>query len=141
MSEFLAMLSSTPLAAGNAPYVEAMYERFLEDPSSVEPTWREYFAGLGGQQGDVPHGPLVEELTRRARARRAGGSAPAGEVVVPGAGAAAKQGAVSRMIQIYANRGHLIANIDPLGLMERRCPRCSASTTSASARRTSTPSS
>ena len=123
MSEFLAMLSSTPLAAGNAPYVEAMYERFLEDPASVEPKWREFFAGLGGQPGDVPHGPLVEELTRRAKVRRAGGPAAAGEVVVPGAGAAAKQGAVSRMIQIYANRGHLIANIDPLGLMERPVPK------------------
>jgi 2-oxoglutarate dehydrogenase E1 component len=123
MSEFLAMLSTTPLAAGNAPYVEAMYERFLEDPASVEPKWREFFAALGGQPGDVPHGPLVEELTRRARVRRAGNPAAGGEVVVPGAGAAAKQGAVSRMIQIYANRGHLIANIDPLGLMERPVPK------------------
>ncbi len=123
MSEFLAMLSSTPLAAGNAPYVEAMYERFLEDPASIEPKWREFFAGLGGQPGDVPHGPLVEELARRAKVRRAGGPVTAGEVVVPGAGAAAKQGAVSRMIQIYANRGHLIANIDPLGLMERPVPK------------------
>ncbi len=33
MSDFLAMLSSTPLAAGNAPYVEALYEQFLADPS------------------------------------------------------------------------------------------------------------
>ncbi|MBS1117467.1 MAG: 2-oxoglutarate dehydrogenase component, partial [candidate division NC10 bacterium] len=123
MSEFLAMLSSTPLAAGNAPYVEAMYERFLEDPASVEPKWRDFFAGLGGPPGEVAHGPLVEELTRRARVRRAGGAPAPADLAVPGAGAAAKQGAVSRMIQIYANRGHLIANIDPLGLMERPVPK------------------
>ncbi|MCC7198932.1 MAG: 2-oxoglutarate dehydrogenase E1 component, partial [Gammaproteobacteria bacterium] len=33
------------------------------------------------------------------------------------------QGAVSRLIQVYANRGHLVANIDPLGLMQRPRPR------------------
>ena len=36
---------------------------------------------------------------------------------------AAKQGAVSRLVQIYANRGHLIANLDPLGLQKRPRPR------------------
>jgi 2-oxoglutarate dehydrogenase E1 component len=29
---------------------------------------------------------------------------------------------VSRLIQVYANRGHLIANLDPLGLQERAQP-------------------
>ncbi|RPI12909.1 MAG: 2-oxoglutarate dehydrogenase E1 component [Lysobacterales bacterium] len=119
MSEFQAMLSTTPLAAGNAPYVEALYERYLADPTLVEPRWREYFARLGGPPGEVAHGPLVEELTRRARVRRPGTvAAPA-----PESGGAAKQGAVSRLIQVYANRGHLIANIDPLGLMERPVPK------------------
>jgi 2-oxoglutarate dehydrogenase E1 component len=122
MSVFQAMSSSTPLAAGNAPYVEALYEQFLAAPESVEPKWREFFAALGGQQGDVAHGPLIEELARRAKTRRAAAGAVA-DVVVPGAGAAAKQGAVSRMIQIYANRGHLVANIDPLGLMVRPMPK------------------
>ena len=36
--------------------------------------------------------------------------------------ASAKQGAVSRLIQVYANRGHLIANLDPLGLQDRAQP-------------------
>ncbi len=40
----------------------------------------------------------------------------------PSDGASAKQGAVSRLIQVYANRGHLIANLDPLGLQERAKP-------------------
>ena len=50
------------------------------------------------------------------RSARAG-SPPAGD------SAAAKQGAVSRLIQIYANRGHLIADIDPLGLTVRPVPK------------------
>jgi 2-oxoglutarate dehydrogenase E1 component len=37
--------------------------------------------------------------------------------------AAAKQGAVSRLVQIYSNRGHLIANLDPLGMQKRERPR------------------
>jgi len=74
MSEFQAMLSSTPLAAGNAPYVEALYEQFLADPASVEPQWREYFTSLGGTPGEVAHGPLVEQLAERAKARRPGGT-------------------------------------------------------------------
>ena len=34
----------------------------------------------------------------------------------------AKQAAVSRLIQIWINRGHLIAKLDPLGLMQRPRP-------------------
>ena len=120
MSPFQAFLSTTPLAAGNAPYVEAMYEQFLADPHSVEPAWRQFFASLGGHAGEVAHGPLVDELTQRARLRKPGGSVV---MAAPETGSAAKQGAVSRMIQIYANRGHLIAQIDPLGLLERPVPK------------------
>ncbi|MCM2312852.1 MAG: 2-oxoglutarate dehydrogenase E1 component [Steroidobacteraceae bacterium] len=119
MSPFQAFLSSTPLAAGNAPYVEAMYEQYLADPNSVAPQWREYFASLGGPSGEVAHGPVIEQLAQRARLRKPGGSVV---MAAPETGSAAKQGAVSRMIQIYANRGHLTARIDPLGLMERPVP-------------------
>jgi len=45
------------------------------------------------------------------------------------------------MIQIYANRGHLIARIDPLGLTERPVPKVMAWITWASPKRTSIPSS
>jgi 2-oxoglutarate dehydrogenase E1 component len=123
MSELEKLRSSTPFAAGNAAYVEEMYERFLADPESVESRWRDLFAGLGARRDEVVHGPLVEELARRAKLRRPGAAGPAAEVPVPGVAAAAKQGAVSRLIQIYANRGHLIADIDPLGLMERPVPK------------------
>jgi len=120
MSDFQTFLSSTPLAAGNAPYVEALYEQFLADPNSVEAAWREYFASLGGRADEIAHGPLVEELTQRARLRRPGGSVV---MAGPETGSAAKQGAVSRMIQIYANRGHLTARLDPLGLTDRPVPK------------------
>jgi len=122
------MLQATPLAAGNDAYVEAMYERYLAQPASIDQQWREYFSSLGPSSTDVPHGPLIEELARRARLpRRTFIAAAAGVAPATGAGAsdsiAAKQGAVSRLIQIYANRGHLIASIDPLGLAVRPVPK------------------
>lgn len=114
-----ALLDSTPLAAGNAPYVESLYEQFLADPASVEPTWREYFKSLGGQN-DAAHGPIRDALAQRAlRAPTpAGSAAPSAST----GNASAKQGSVARLVQVYANRGHLLADIDPLGLMQRPVP-------------------
>ncbi len=120
------MLPPSPLAAGNDSYVEAMYERFLAQPGSIDARWRRYFESLGPTGGDVPHGLIVAELARRAQAPRVtiAGPPPTPDVAPPAAaGHAAKQGAVSRMIQIYANRGHLVADIDPLGLLVRPTPK------------------
>ncbi|MGH8264133.1 MAG: 2-oxoglutarate dehydrogenase E1 subunit family protein, partial [Steroidobacteraceae bacterium] len=113
--------ASTPLAGSNASYVEALYEQYLSDPQSVPPDWRRFFNENGrtsGSERDVPHGPVRAAVLARASAPRiaAPSSAP------PGADSA-KQGAVSRMIQLYVNRGHLIADLDPLGLIERPVPR------------------
>ncbi len=114
--------ASTPLSGGNAAFVEDLYERFLTDPESVPPEWRSYFRAFTTPQDDgardVPHGPVLAEFAARARGPRLG-AAP----VAPGSEEAAKQGFVSRMVQVYANRGHLVARIDPLGLMTRDMPR------------------
>ncbi len=40
------MTPQDPLGGANLPYVEELYARYLEDPSSVDGDWREYFAGL-----------------------------------------------------------------------------------------------
>jgi 2-oxoglutarate dehydrogenase E1 component len=108
------------IGAENAPFIESLYEQFLADPASVPPRWREYFAGLGAERGDTAHGPIREALALRARETRAAASA-AGASAQP-TDVSAKQGAVSRLVQVYANRGHLMANIDPLGLMQRPVP-------------------
>ena len=120
MSDSLrALLDSTPLGAGNAPYIESLYEQFLADPASVEPKWRDYFAGLAAKAGgasDVAHGPIRDALAKRAYSVAAPAAVPASSISND---AFAKQGAVSRLVQVYSNRGHLLANIDPLGLMSR----------------------
>ena len=95
----------TPLSGGNAPYVESLYETYLRDPLAVAVPWRNYFDDLGR--------PAPAQSAPRAGAPVAGGAGVASE----------KQGAVSRLLQTTSNRGHLVARIDPLGLMHRERPR------------------
>lgn len=114
------LLASTPLSGGNAPYVEALYEQFLADPQSVDPKWRDYFSKLrDGSSAEQIHSAVIAGVAQRAtKPRMAAGAAPS--LTSDGA---AKQGAVSRLVQIYANRGHLIAKLDPLGMQVRPRPR------------------
>lgn len=114
--------ASTPLSGANATFVEELYELFLEDPLKVPAEWRTYFQNIAQAPGpsgrDVAHGPVLAEFAARAKAPRMGVSATSAS-----AEAAAKQGYVSRMVQVYANRGHLVARIDPLGMMQREKPK------------------
>ena len=59
------------------------------------------------------------QSARRARLspQRRASAAPAAT-----GGVSAKQASVARLVQVYANRGHLLADIDPLGLMRRPVP-------------------
>ena len=115
MSESLqARLDTTLFFGGNAPYVETLYEQYLEDPASVSQAWRDYFRALQAGRHEVPRGPVEGELLAHAYARRFA-AAPAG-----GAGfspeAADKQAAVIRLIGGFRGRGHLHAQLDPLAL-------------------------
>ena len=114
--------ASTPLFAANATAVEALYEQYLQDANSVPVAWRDYFAALGAADTEIAHSAIRDDLLNearggkrrktRTRATTAGGTTQSGQ----------KQAAVSRLIQVYSLRGHQIANIDPLGLMNRRVP-------------------
>src|SRR5258706_15863025 len=86
MSAMKEFLSNSYLFGANAPFIEDLYEAYLDDPQSVPEQWREYFdklqrlpaganAGSGGR--DVAPAPIVETFARRAR----GGGAPPVTVV------------------------------------------------------------
>ena len=112
--------ASSPLYGSNAAAVEAMYERYVEDPDSVPDGWRSYFRSLGGDQTEILHSPIRERLVASVRAARS--VSPAGVPAKGGVTAAnEKQASVSRLIGTY--------------------PACSSSTTWASPRPTWTPSS
>src|SRR5271166_4717952 len=113
MSQSLAdQLATTMLYGGNAIFIEDLYAQFLQDPLSVDPEWRAYFESLPqAGTGAAPPAPSAE----RTAPPRPQGAAP-GRQATPTEEAAAKQGALSRLIQVYAHRGHLVAQLDPLEL-------------------------
>jgi len=62
------------LFGANAPFIEALYERYLEDPLAVEPRWRSYFdelQKLDDGARDVAHAPVQEYFAQLAKSPRA----------------------------------------------------------------------
>jgi 2-oxoglutarate dehydrogenase E1 component len=116
-------LASTALFGSNASDVEALYERFVDNPDAVPDGWRRYFRTLadGDDRRDVAHTPIRQQLVRQPKAGRRNGTAQAAVGRTP-SGSIEKQAAVSRLIQVHSLRGHQIADIDPLGLMDRHVP-------------------
>ena len=111
------MLEPTPLFGGNADFLDTLYEQYLRDPASCDARWRQYFDALPGAPGGEQSRATIEERLA-ARARQGRPLAPSGAA----RSADARQAAVSRLIQVWMNRGHLVANIDPLGLLQRPRP-------------------
>ncbi len=111
---------SSHLSGGNAAFVEDLYENYLLDPASVAPKWRAYFDELRGREnGDVPHSPIMAEVQRAAKSNGQAGKPRGAHVAVDDA-YAQKQAGVHKLVTAYRARGHLAANIDPLGLMPKQ---------------------
>ncbi len=113
---------TSPLSGANASYLEALFECYLRDPTSVEPLWREWFDRLPRLNGtaDVPHSPVRAQFRALARRPRVWRSVAA---VAPSIAedASRKQVRVLQLINAYRYRGHQVARLDPLGL--RPAPR------------------
>ena len=108
------------LFGGNAPYVEELYETYLDNPGSVPDHWREYFDQLqhapapdGSNAIDVPHAPIVTSFAQRSRDRRLTPPNAAND------GLATKQVYVQQLIAAYRFLGARWANLDPLKRQER----------------------
>ncbi|MFA7292250.1 MAG: 2-oxoglutarate dehydrogenase E1 component [Rhodocyclaceae bacterium] len=111
------LFGNSYLFGGNAPFVEELYENYLENPGSVPDEWRDYFDKLAQMPGnvarDVPHAPVVAAFAEQAKL---GGFRPA---------AASsqiddkKQVGVLQLINAYRFMGTRWANLDPLKRMPR----------------------
>jgi 2-oxoglutarate dehydrogenase E1 component len=113
-SRYASFIESSSIHGANAPYVEAFYEQFLEDPDSVDPSWRAYFRLIQDQSAprETAHSEVVARFEKLAREPRRVVAAEAGF----DARAAEKQAGVLRLINYYRVRGHQVAKLDPLGL-------------------------
>ncbi|MFP5305425.1 MAG: 2-oxoglutarate dehydrogenase E1 component, partial [Gammaproteobacteria bacterium] len=113
-SKYQSFIESSSIQGANAPYIEAFYEQFLDDPESVDPSWRAYFRLIQDQNAprEVAHSDVIARFQRLAREPRRVVAAEAGF----DATAAEKQAGVLRLINYYRMRGHQAAKLDPLGL-------------------------
>ena len=112
--KYQSLIESSSIQGGNAAYVEALYEQYLEDANAVDPQWRAYFRGVQGASSvDVPHSPVLAKFEKLAKERVSG--APVAAIGLD-AEASEKQAAVLRLINYYRVRGHQAAKLDPLGL-------------------------
>ena len=109
------------LFGGNAPYVEELYEAYLDNPGSVPDNWRAYFDALqhvpatdGSEKRDVAHAPVVESFAQRAKANAFALKASEADLAV-----ARKQVHVQSLIAAYRFLGSRWADLDPLKRTER----------------------
>ena len=89
------MKSASVSASANAALIEEYHQRWLENPDSVDPTWRAFFQGftLGGGQVPPATTPAIEKVS-----------------IVD----SLKQASVHYLINAYRALGHTQAHLDPL---------------------------
>ena len=131
---------SSFLFAPNADFIAELHDRYRTDPASVDESWRAFFAGLGEAEAETETGPswspqngaipsiklngLGEAFGLEPPAEAPAKSGKPGKA--PAAAAAIDADAVRRaahdtlramqLIRAYRVRGHLLADLDPLGL-------------------------
>jgi 2-oxoglutarate dehydrogenase E1 component len=123
-SSMESLWQSSHIAGGNATYVENLYESYLKDPNSVPEQWRDYFDKLPMvksdivQIEDIPHSVIRERFSQISKMR------VRTEATVQHDSQATeyerKQVRVVQLISAYRQRGHQRAQLDPLGLAERK---------------------
>ncbi|HQW20212.1 MAG TPA: 2-oxoglutarate dehydrogenase E1 component [Rhodocyclaceae bacterium] len=109
------MLGNSYLFGANAPFIEDLYESYLNNPAAVTPAWRDYFdklQNLPGTGPDVAHAPIVASFAQRARS---GTLHPAAASPV----ADTRQVKVLQLINAYRFLGNRWAQLDPLKRTER----------------------
>ncbi|MGY8525202.1 2-oxoglutarate dehydrogenase E1 component [Paracidovorax citrulli] len=113
--------SNSYLFGGNAPYVEELYEAYLQNPTSVPDNWRAYFDAMqhvpavdGTNSRDIPHAPIVASFAERAK------QGPIKTIVASAdVDMGRKRVAATQLIAAYRNIGSHWADLDPLKRQER----------------------
>jgi 2-oxoglutarate dehydrogenase E1 component len=108
-----------PVVLGsNLALVDEMYARFLADPASVDPMWRQAFTNgvhlnVGGGHGSTTrpaqHGPIPPVAQ----------AAPSKSAIASAAVDARTGLSTWPLVNAHRVRGHMLAQLDPLELIER----------------------
>ncbi len=111
-------MSNDYLFGSNAIFIEELYEQFKQNPSSVDASWKEFFEKNSGGKSEAPWAKKSNKII--------GGVDP--EASAKPSNQNAKQTAADSavadsikavmLIRAYRDRGHTIANLDPMKLSE-----------------------
>ena len=120
------------LQGGNSSFIKELYLKYLTNPKSIPQSWREFFDGLDEDQAIIKKeilGPswspkknntLKTSVAEKDLTEGKETSINASEVSQENYEKEKKQSVKAiALIRAYRIRGHLIANLDPLGMMER----------------------
>ncbi|MGZ3479598.1 MAG: 2-oxoglutarate dehydrogenase E1 subunit family protein, partial [Myxococcaceae bacterium] len=130
--------TDTFLSGSNIDFIEGLYARWLEDPTSVDASWRELFAGTTSPTAGRPLLGSGDDRAQPTNGHAAANGAAAKAVNGNGAAAVAQapatartqvsvgdvpaalaamqlQARVDQTLYAFRLRGHLLAQIDPLG--------------------------
>ena len=121
---------STFLSGPNAPFIEELYARYLEQPNSVDPSWRKFFSDLQDESeiilNDIrgaswaPRERAVEIAREDGQGNGHDEAAPVRTARPQDLKRAARDSLrVMMLIRAYRVRGHLEASLDPLDLKPR----------------------
>lgn len=115
-------LPSSMLYAGNAVFVDELYQRYLQNPALVDASWQNFFREMGVGASVRPS--WAQEITSvigqrdpDATAAKPDAKSDARAKPSPEAMGMTQDSVKAIMlIHAYRVRGHLLANLDPLGL-------------------------
>lgn len=101
--------SSSFLSGTNAAYVDEMYAQWRANPANVHASWDAFFRT--GKYTPPP--TLVADY-------KAGDAAPRAAAAAPSSAGNSEQAKLTQLIRAFQVRGHLNAEVDPLGLTPPR---------------------
>lgn len=109
--------NSSYLFGANAPFVEELYEAYLDDPETIAPEWRRYFDQLqqDDDSRDVAHAPVIESFIKLGKTRNGAVDTAANARALS---LEKKQVSVLQLINAYRFLGVRNANVDPLRRFE-----------------------
>lgn len=103
-------LTTEPFLNGEAsPYMEQMYEAWVNDPSSVHVSWNAYFTNLANGVSSDRAFCLPDSLPSQVPLSKPAAASPFSQT-------AYDTSRIIQLVQGYQSRGHEFAKIDPLGL-------------------------
>ena len=118
------------LSSNSSEFIEQLYKDYAEDPSSVPSEWSEFFSGLKDQKDKILKtidGPSWSP-NRTKKIIPSNGNIISDKVSKPeentntlqSLSSSAKESVRANMlVRAYRIRGHLISELDPLGLLKR----------------------